>query len=289
MIAGEETPQPVPPGGDDGDRDAAAKGAWRRRYERSAVREFVAALGAVDFGDRIILFGAAMLLSVLPLIILLNALASQRIDDDIVVHLGLDARAAKLVEGLFRPSSVAFNLGVFVSLLLALAGTIAVARSVQVIYERAFDLPPAKGATNLVRCLVWVAAAAALFVADGTIGRPIGKAPAGPLLLGVVSFVVLTAFFWWSTHFLLGGREPWRRVWRVALATGLFWIGLGVFAAIYFSSTIVSDSGLYGTIGVVFTLVTWFIAMGAVVTLGAVAGVLWQRRHERAGRSGDDS
>jgi len=281
-----EARQPAPPAGDP---DAAAKGPWRRRYERSSVREFVAALGAVDFGDRIILFGAAMLLSVLPLIILLNALASRRVDDDIVEHLGLDARAAKLVEGLFRPSTVAFNLGVFVSLLLALAGTLAVARSVQVIYERTFDLPPAKGATNLVRCLVWVAAVAALFVADGAIGRPIGKAPAGPLLLGVVYFVVLTAFFWWSTHFLLGGREPWRRVWRVALATGLFWIGLGVFAALYFSSTIVSDSRLYGTIGVVFTLVTWFVAMGAVVTLGAVAGVLWQRRHERAGPGDHDS
>jgi membrane protein len=279
--SGSDEPTPLEGAESDGG-DPPAKGSWRRRYERSVLREFVDALGAVEFGDRIIVFGAAMLLSVLPLIILLNALASRRVDDDIVDHLGLDARAAKLVEGLFRPSTVAFNLGVFVSLLLALAGTIAVARSVQVIYERSFGTPPAKGVANLVRCLVWVGAVAALFVADGTIGRPLGKAPAGPLLLGVVYFVVLTAFFWWSTHFLLGGREPWRRVWRVAVATGLFWTGLGVFASVYFSSTLVSDSSLYGTIGVVFTLVTWFVAMGAVVTLGAVAGVLWQRHHERS-------
>jgi membrane protein len=79
---------------------------------------------------------------------------------------------------------------------------------------------------------------------------------------------------------LLGGRASWREVRPAAIATALFWIGLGVFAAFYFSSTIVDDSKTYGTIGVTFTLVTWFIAMGAVLTLGAVAGSVWaKRRH----------
>jgi hypothetical protein len=38
------------------------------------------------------------------------------------------------------------------------------------------------------------------------------------------------------------------------------------------SLTVVSDGPLRGAIGVVFTLVTWFIAMGAVIILGAVVG-----------------
>ena len=92
-------------------------------------------------------------------------------------------------------------------------------------------------------------------------------------------------FFWWSIHFLLGGRESWGRVLPAAVATGLFWIGLGVFAAFYFSSTIVSDSATYGSIGVTFTLVTWFVAMGAVLTLGAVVGAVWQRRRSGTARS----
>jgi membrane protein len=58
-------------------------------------------------------------------------------------------------------------------------------------------------------------------------------------------------------------------------------MGLGVFASFYLSSTLVSDSRLYGEIGVVFTLVTWFMAMGAVITLGAVVGVVWERRRPR--------
>jgi uncharacterized BrkB/YihY/UPF0761 family membrane protein len=85
-------------------------------------------------------------------------------------------------------------------------------------------------------------------------------------------------FFWWSIHFLLGGRESWRRVRPDAVATALFWTGLGVFAAFYFSTTIVDDSKTYGTIGVTFTLITWFIAMGLVIMLGTVFGAVWQKR-----------
>ncbi len=154
------------------------------------------------------------------------------------------------------------------------------------IYERAFGLPPARGVWNLLRCFVWVAVLAGWFILDGTISGPLRNGPAGPVLLGVIDFVGLTLFFWWSIHFLLVGRESWKRARPSAFATAFFWIGLGVFASFYFSSTVISDSRLYGTIGVIFTLVTWFIAIGAVITLGAVAGVVWDRRPLRRGGAG---
>lgn len=90
----------------------------------------------------------------------------------------------------------------------------------------------------------------------------------------LANLVIVTAFFWWGLHFLLGGREPWRRLFPAALATGVFWVGLGAIASLFFASALVSDSHVYGEIGVVFTLVTWFVAMGAVITLGAVVGHL---------------
>ena len=149
------------------------------------------------------------------------------------------------------------------------------------IYEGTFDKAHAKGAENLFRCCVWIAALAGLLILDGEISGPFRNGPGGPVMLGLVDFVLLTIFFWWSIHFLLAGREPWARIGPSAVATAVFWMGLGVFASFYLSSTLVSDSRLYGKIGVVFTLVTWFIAIGAVITLGAVAGVVWQRRRSR--------
>lgn len=264
---------------------SASPSKWRQRYEGSAAQDLLKTLGAIEFGDRIIVFGAALLLSVLPLIILLSALASQRVDDDIAKRLGLGQQGTHLLEGLFRSPSVSFNLGVFVSLVLSFAGTIAVARSVQVIYERTFDQPHARGAGNFLRCFVWVAVLAGLLIFDGEISGPLRNGPAGLVVLGLVDFTLVTLFFWWSIHFLLDGKERWLRVGPSAVATAAFWMGLGVFASFYLSSTLVSDGKLYGEIGVVFTLVTWFIAIGAVITLGAVAGAVWQRRRSRGEES----
>jgi uncharacterized BrkB/YihY/UPF0761 family membrane protein len=54
--------------------------------------------------------------------------------------------------------------------------------------------------------------------------------------------------------------------------------GLGIFSKFYFSETIISDSRTYGAIGAIFGIMTWFIAIGAVIILGAVAGAVWEDR-----------
>lgn len=129
-------------------RDRTLSQTVRSYYEGSFPHDFLSGLGAVNFGDRIIIFGASLLLSVLPLIIVLSAYANHHIDDDIAQHLGLSAQGDRVVEGLFKSSVSSFNLSILIGLLLSLAGTIAVARSVQVIYERAFDqLPSSDGGT----------------------------------------------------------------------------------------------------------------------------------------------
>ena len=45
-----------------------------------------------------------------------------------------------------------------------------------------------------------------------------------------------------------------------------------------FSSTIISDDKKYGPIGIVFALMSWLIAIGVVIILGAVVGVVWRER-----------
>jgi membrane protein len=240
----------------------------------------------VDFGHRILIFGACLLLSVLPLIIVLSAYASHRIDNDIASHLGLSGRGARIVAGLFTSSPTSFNLSVLVGLVLSFAGTIAVARSVEVMYERAFDLPPLSRRQGWLRCTAWVAVVAAVVIGDAAAGKSLRNGPAGPEVMAAVEVVGFALFFWWSIHFLLGGRESWKRVPPAAITTAVFWIALGLFAAFYFSSTIVADSNTYGTIGVTFTLVTWFIAMGAALTLGAVAGAVWVKRRAPAANYG---
>jgi membrane protein len=98
-------------------------------------------------------------------------------------------------------------------------------------------------------------------------------------LVDLVTIAIMTPFFWWTMHFLLGGRVPWRKLLPSAIITGVFFGGLGVFSKAYFSSTITSDSKTYGMIGAILGILTWLIAIGAVIILGAVAGAVWESRN----------
>jgi hypothetical protein len=53
----------------------------------------------------------------------------------------------------------------------------------------------------------------------------------GPVIRGLVSFLLITAFLWWTMHFLLAGRRRWRQLIRPAIVTSLLWFGLADRAA----------------------------------------------------------
>jgi len=251
------------------------------RYQGSLAQSFVTELKTLDFAQQIILFGAGLLVSLLPFLILLSAFASARIDNDIALRLGLNPRASGIVSHLFTSSPAVLNVATITSLLFVAAGTLAVASSLQQIYEKAFRLEH-RGLRDLYRLLIWVVVLCAVVTFESLVGRPVRDTSAGPILAVIVTFAVMTPFFWWTMHFLLSGRVSWRKLLLPAIATGAFFAGLGVFSKFYFSSTIISDSRTYGTIGAVFGILTWLIAIGAVIILGAVAGVVWDRRSPSA-------
>ena len=49
--------------------------------------------------------------------------------------------------------------------------------------------------------------------------------------------------------------------------------------SVIFTGMVTSDDKEYGSIGVVFALMSWLIAIGVVIILGAVAGIVWQGRN----------
>ena len=136
---------------------------------------------------------------------------------------------------------------------------------------------------GLYRLLIWLVVLCLVVVFESLVGRPVRDASGGRGLVELLTFVIWAPFFWWTMHFLLAGRVPWRRLLPAAILTGAFYVGLAVFSQFFFSSTIVSDSRTYGTIGAVFGILTWFFAIGAVIILGAVGGVVWADR--KASRS----
>jgi membrane protein len=122
--------------------------------------------------------------------------------------------------------------------------------------------------------LIWVPVLCGVVTLESLVGRPVRDAWGGRGLSDVIAFAIFAPFFWWTMHFMLGGRVPWRRMLPSAIITGVLWVGLGVVSELYFSSTIITDSRTFGAIGAVFSLLTWLIAIGFVVIIGALAGVV---------------
>jgi membrane protein len=254
-----------------------AVAAARKRYEGSLAQSFVTQLKVLDFANQAMLFGAGLLVSLLPFVILLSAFASQRVDDDISLRLGLDRRAAGIVDQLFTSAPATLNAATITSLIFVTAGMFAVASSLQQIYEKAFRQEH-RGLRDWYRLLIWVVVLGVAVVLETLASRAVRNAPAGGWLAPLVTVAIMTPFFWWTMDFLLRGRVPWRRLLPSAIATGTFYGGLGVFSRFYFSDTIISDSKTYGTIGAIFGIMTWLIAIGAVIILGAVTGAVWEER-----------
>jgi membrane protein len=258
---------------------AQAAQSAQARYQQSRWRRFFHELNDLEFFDQTMLFGAGLLISLVPFFILVSAFASQRVDDDIALRMGLDHRAAGIVSTLFRSSPATFDVGTIVSFLILLAGAITVSSSLQQIYEKVFHVEHQR---NLVRLLIWTAVLCGMLAVESLVDRPARDLAGGIGLVELVTIATFTPFYWWTMHFLLGGRVGWRALLPSAIATALFSAGLGVFSSFYFSSTVISDSKTYGSIGAVLSIATWFIAVGAVIILGAVAGVAWRDRKEQS-------
>ena len=248
----------------------------RSRYEGSWLADFVGQLKALDLGKWTTVFGAELLWSVLPLLILLSSLANKRIDDDLSRHIGVTGQGIYVFRALFRHSPTFAIAPIVTGLLFTFVGTVSIVHSIQDLYERVFDQEH-RGWRDIPRFIVWLAVLLAALTAEGFVSGPVHNAT-GSVIEGLIRFLAAMLFIWWTMHFLLAGRTPWRVLIRPALVTAVLWLGLAIFSSISLSSSIVSDSRLYGTIGVVFTLLTWFILVAVVLVLGATLGAVWQNR-----------
>jgi membrane protein len=205
--------------------------AARGRFEGSLAQSFLARLKALDFAGQAMLFGGGLLVSLLPFVILLSAFASQRVDDDIFLRLGLDRPAAGIVDHLFTTSPATLNAATATSLIFLIAGMLAVTSSLQQIYEKVFRQDH-RGIRDLGRLLTWIVVLCGAMAAESLGERPVSSTAAGGWLAPLVTVAIMTPFFWWTMHFLLAGRVAWRTLLPAAVITGVFYGGLGVFSKV---------------------------------------------------------
>ena len=254
------------------------------RLSGAAVGHVWQRLNAMDFINRAMLFGAVLFLSFVPFILIIEALAGQGAAARLIKRFGLTGEAADATGAVFSsPSGTSAGITGLSYVLLVLSA-VAAAAAIQELYERVFDLET-RGIKDTLRRLVWLAVlvgCAALVAWAG----PAVHAAGGPVLLALIALVAVTGFWWFTMWLLLGGRISWPELFPSALATAICWLAMSVVFNLTMSSTITSNYKKYGDIGVVLALMSYLIAIGVVIILGAVIGVVWRLRKTIATDSG---
>jgi membrane protein len=235
-------------------------------------------LTAVDFMDSAFSFAALALLCGIPVLVDLDAAVGGSARQTIITRFGLNAQAAKDVDGLFSSGQQAVATLTVIGGLWLVLSAFALASTLQGWYQRVYDQPPPHDWLKpLVSRVVWLVGYVAQVSVLVLIGRQVG--PTSRVLMFVCEFVVAALFWWWAVHVLLLGQMGWRALFPTGLATALCLTGLGVFSALFFSSSVISDTNSYGAIGTLMGLLDFVIGFAVCIHLGAVIGRMWDERH----------
>jgi membrane protein len=254
------------------EREAAAVA----RVEAGVAGRYWSQLTAVDFMNSSLAFAALAVVCGFPFLAVLHAAVGEDVRQAIVTRMGLNAQAARDVNGLISSGREAVSaLTVFGAAVLIL-GAIGMASTLQTWYQKIYGQPPVKSILkHLAYQSVGVVAFSVYIAVDVVVLHAVRNAGGGAVSVFVLTFVFAVLFWWCSAYFLLFRRVGWWQLLPAGVATGFCITGLGVFSSLLFSDQITTGKTTYGPAGVVVAITSYLIGFGVCLHLGAVFGRMW--------------
>ncbi|SEN75177.1 YhjD/YihY/BrkB family envelope integrity protein [Actinacidiphila rubida] len=277
------TPAP-PPGG----RGPGRTRRWRSRAESArqeaerrfpVITELTARLLSVNVLDAATRLAAQLFLTAVPFILVAAAFTPQSVRDQLLTSardvFGLTGASEDQLRQLYGAQHSGQDgtrqatgvIGALVALLSATASSRAMGR----VCQRAWQLPKTSARMAVWRWFTWIITWVAVLVLQGPMRDGFGAG----LWLGVpLIFVMDVGLWWWTQRFLLGGRVPWLLLLPGAVLTAGAMTALSVTARIYMPTALNHSLATYGSLGSVFTLLSWLIAICVVITVTLTAGAV---------------
>ena len=199
---------------------------------------------------------------------------------DIVNWLGVKGSAAKTITDAVGTARQSRR----VASVVGIVGLIWIGSSFAVAIGHAYDIAwrvPQRVAMARLRGLGWLAGAGVLLSVASLVTAGLAALPGALAPLVLVASVFVNLLVWlWTSWILPNRRVPWRALLPAALVGA---VGLEILKLVggYVVPVLVArSSALYGTLGVVFALLTWLLVLGRLVVLVSVIEVLgWERAH----------
>ena len=258
----------VPPAWRDRLRDT------RARYEDSRLGVLGRSIIEVQLTKQALLLAAYALMLLVPALVTLAAVVPLGSEGGavsvFVQRAGLTPQATHDLQQLFPTtatvSGATTTIGVILTVIFTVRWPIALQRG----FELAWDLPHV-GGRGMWRPLVWLLGFLVL-AAAATLVTPVLEGGAWLVAMLAVGTPLAIAWAWWTQHLLLAGRVTWTHLLPGALLIGLGLVGLRLAATVVLSPAITSHYRQYGPLGIVFVILSWFVALGVVMLGGTLVG-----------------
>jgi membrane protein len=246
-----------------------------------SVNERVGAVGGGAFSSALAL---AALLSVFPLVLVGIAIVGFLSVNDIdlaaetVERLGLEGDAASTMLDAFSTAERTRGTVTLVGVLGLLWSGFAVVDAASAMVNAVWQVT-GRGLIGKLHELAWLAGAGGVFlVSIGSVS--LVRIVPGPAIVPslLVGFALDTLLVMWTFRALANVGVPWRAHLPGAIVAGVGFTVLKLIAGFYVPRLVTSSSALYGSIGVVFALLAWFVLAAKLLMYSAAYNVL---RHER--------
>lgn len=241
------------------------------------ITHLVTHLVSVNVLDSATRLAAQTFLTAVPLLFVVAAVAPQSVRDHLADSLsdafGLTGSSKSQLQQVFDEgdtTDLRQTTGVVGGLMVLISAT-ACSRATQRLCQRAWSLPKTGARTAAWRWIVWLPVWLVMIGVQGVLRDGFGLGPwlGVPLLL-----VADTALWWWTQHLLLAARVPWRALLPGALLTGVALTLLTSAAHLYVPRALNQSLQRYGSLGAVFTLLSWLIALCVAIALCITAGAV---------------
>ena len=231
----------------------------------------------------------AAFLSLFPLLLLLTAVvgffSAGRPDlaGEVTRELGLTGDAARVVVDAIAAAESNRRTASVVGLIGLLSSALGVVAALQYAYDSVWQVK-GRGITDKLYGLAWLVGAVLLFAGSFALTTAIQFLPGPAWVLTVLLGLLLgTALFLWTSKVLVNREVPWRALLPGALLGAVGFEVLKAVGGIYVPRAVASSSRLYGSIGVVFAILTWLFFFGRLLVYAAVVNVVrWEAHHGTA-------
>jgi membrane protein len=255
----------------------------RERFERSIAGEIAQEMVRIEVIDRALALSSKLFVAVVPLSIILKAIApgSDDFGQGLVTRLGLSGLGADATRTLFASSGEVRGAVSVIGVVILLYSVLSFTRGLQRVYLSIWRLHP-ETFEALARQLTWIAGFSAYTIVlsplhDFEHHHSFGSAFA-------ITAIALGAVFWvWTPYILLGRRVPWRRMLPTGLLTAAGTSLYSAGTALFLPQIFTQNAQRYGLIGIAFGIVTWLFIYAGVLIVCAVLGRTWDRHHAGAG------